>query len=112
VLEKIGRSAARELFLTGARFSAQRARELGLVHAVVSDAQLDATVRTYVEDCLSGGREAIAAAKALIARVWDQSFDAAVPITAAALAERRVSPEGQEGLRAFLEKRKPGWSSS
>jgi methylglutaconyl-CoA hydratase len=112
VLEKIGRSAARELFLTGARFSAQRARELGLVHAVVSDAQLDATVRTYVEDCLSGGREAIAAAKALIARVWDQSFDAAVPITAAALAERRVSLEGQEGLRAFLEKRKPGWSSS
>jgi methylglutaconyl-CoA hydratase len=112
VLEKIGRSAARELFLTGARFSAQRARELGLVHAVVSDAQLDATIRTYVEDCLSGGREAIAAAKALIARVWDQSFDAAVPITAAALAERRVSLEGQEGLRAFLEKRKPGWSSS
>jgi methylglutaconyl-CoA hydratase len=112
VLEKIGRSAARELFLTGARFSAQRARELGLVHAVVSEAELDATVRNYVEDCLSGGREAIAAAKALIARVWDQSFDAAVPITAAALAERRVSLEGQEGLRAFLEKRKPGWSSS
>lgn len=112
VLEKIGRSAARELFLTGARFSAERAREIGLVHAVVSEADLDATVRKYLDECLTGGREAIAAAKALIAEVWDQPFEAAVPMTAAALAERRVSPEGQEGLRAFLEKRKPGWSSS
>jgi methylglutaconyl-CoA hydratase len=112
VLEKIGRSAARELFLTGARFSARRAHEIGLVHAVVSSAELDATVHKYVEECLTGGREAIAAAKALIAQVWNQPFEHAVPITAAALARRRVSPEGQEGLRAFLEKRKPGWSRS
>src|SRR5207244_8544734 len=112
VLAKIGRSAARELFLTGTRFSAVRARELGLVHAVVPPADLDATVGLYVDDCLAGGREAIAAAKDLIAQVWDQPFDAAVPITAAALAARRVSPEGQEGLRAFLEKRKPTWSRS
>ena len=112
VLAKIGRSAARELFITGSRFSAARARELGLVHAVVAEADLDGTVRKYVEDCLSGGRDAIAAAKALIANVWNQPFEAAVPITAAALAERRVSHEGQEGLRAFLEKRKPAWSGS
>ena len=112
VLEKIGRSAARELFLTGARFTSRRAQELGLVHAVVSEADLDATVRHYLDECLTGGREAIAAAKALIAQVWDQPFEAAVPITAAALAERRVSAEGQEGLRAFLEKRKPAWSRS
>lgn len=112
VLEKIGRSAARELFLTGSRFSARRAQEIGLVHAVVSRTELDATVHKYVEECLTGGREAIAAAKALIAQVWDQPFEDAVPLTAAALARRRVSPEGQEGLRAFLEKRKPGWSRS
>lgn len=112
VLEKIGRSAARELFLSGTRFSAHRARELGLVHTVVSEADLDATVRKYVDECLTGGRDAIAAAKALIAQVWDKPFEAAMPITAAALAERRVSPEGQEGLRAFLEKRKPRWSYS
>jgi methylglutaconyl-CoA hydratase len=112
VLEKIGRSAARELFLTGARFSAQRAHELGLVHAVVNEPDLDLTVRQYVDECLTGGREAIAAAKGLIPRVWGQPLDAAVPITAAALAERRVSAEGQEGLRAFLEKRKPRWSQS
>ena len=112
VLAKIGRSAARELFLTGARFSAARARELGLVHAVVPEETLDATIDTYVQEILGGGREAIAAAKDLIANVWNQPFEAAAPITAAALAARRVSTEGQEGLRAFLEKRKPGWSRS
>src|SRR6185369_851286 len=69
VLAKIGRSAARELFLTGSRFSARRAQEIGLVHAVVSSAELDATVHHYLEECLTGGREAIAAAKALIAQV-------------------------------------------
>ena len=110
VLAKIGRSAARELFLTGSRFSAMRAMELGLVHAVVVQADLDATINAYVREFLDGGREAIAAAKNLIATVWNQPFDAAVPMTAAALAKRRVSDEGQEGLRAFLEKRKPGWS--
>lgn len=112
VLEKIGRSAARELFLTGARFSAHRAKEIGLVHEVVSTTDLEATVRKYVEECLAGGREAIAAAKALIVQVWNQPFEAAVPITAAALASRRVSTEGQEGLRAFLEKRQPSWNRS
>ena len=110
VLAKIGRSAARELFLTGARFSAARAYELGLVHAVVPEANLDDAINTYVQDILGGGREAIAAAKELIANVWNQPFEAAVPITAAALAARRVSAEGQEGLRAFLEKRQPRWS--
>jgi methylglutaconyl-CoA hydratase len=110
VLEKIGRSPARELFLTGSRFSARRAQEIGLVHAVVSSGELDATVHHYLEECLTGGREAIAAAKALIAQVWDRPFAEALPITAAALAKRRVSTEGQEGLRAFLEKRKPRWS--
>lgn len=112
VLEKIGRSAARELFLTGARFSARRANQIGLVHEVVSPSDLDTTVRNYVNEYLAGGREAIAAAKALIAQVWNQPFDAAVPITAAALAKRRVSTEGQEGLRSFLEKRKPSWNRS
>jgi len=70
------------------------------------------TVQKYVDECLTGGREAIAAAKALIAQVWNQPFEVAVPMTAAALAQRRVSAEGQEGLRAFLEKRKPSWNRS
>jgi methylglutaconyl-CoA hydratase len=109
VLAKIGQSAARELFLTGARFSAARAKEIGLVHAVVSAAELDDRINQYVQELLTAGPEAIAAAKALIPAVWGRDSDVATSITAAAIAARRVSPEGQEGLRAFLEKRAPAW---
>jgi methylglutaconyl-CoA hydratase len=109
-LAKIGRSAARELFLTGARFSAARAREIGLAHAVVPAADLDATVAQYVGEILTAGPEGIAAAKALIPNVWTRTIEDAMPITAGAIAARRVSREGQEGMKAFLEKRTPGWS--
>jgi methylglutaconyl-CoA hydratase len=111
VLAKIGRSAARDLFLTGARFSAARARDIGLVHAVVPAADLDRSVAAYVTEFLSAGPEAVATAKALIAQVWAQSIQDATPLTANAIATRRVSAEGQEGLRAFLEKRRPSWSA-
>src|SRR5437588_686188 len=83
VLAKIGRSAARELFLTGSRFTAARAREIGLVHAVVGAAELDTTVAHYVNACLAGGGDAIAAAKDLIAHVWNQPFELSGPMTAA-----------------------------
>jgi methylglutaconyl-CoA hydratase len=109
VLAKIGRSAARELFLSGARFPAARAYKIGLVHAAVPAADLDDTVSRYVAEIVGAGREAIAAAKTLIRDVWGHDASEAAPLTAAALAARRVSAEGQEGLRAFLEKRKPRW---
>jgi methylglutaconyl-CoA hydratase len=109
-IAKIGRSAARELFLTGARFSAARAREIGLVHQVVRAGELDRAVDLCAREFLTAGPEALAAAKALIAQVAHLTVDEAAPLTARAIAERRVSPEGQEGLRAFLEKRKPSWS--
>jgi methylglutaconyl-CoA hydratase len=109
-LAKIGRSAARELFLTGARFSAPRAKEIGLVHTVVAENELDTAVAGYVREILSAGPEAVAAAKALIPHVWGLSADEAAQVTARAIAGRRVSPEGQDGLRAFLEKRPPSWT--
>jgi methylglutaconyl-CoA hydratase len=107
VLAKIGASAARELFMTGARFPAARAYKMNLVHAVVPPAAIDETVERYVAEILAGGPEAIAATKALIR---DVSRGDSADVTARALAARRASPEGQEGLRAFLEKRKPRWS--
>jgi len=110
-LAKIGRSAARELFLTGARFSAGRAREIGLVHAVVAAADLDGAVAEYLREILSAAPEGIAAAKALIQSVFDKSIEDATGLTASVIATRRVSPEGQEGMKAFLEKRKPSWSA-
>jgi methylglutaconyl-CoA hydratase len=109
-LAKIGRSAARELFLTGARFSAARARDIGLVHAVVTSGGLDEAVAGYVREILTAAPEAITAAKALIREVWGRPAAEARPLTAHAIAARRVSVEGQEGLSAFLEKRKAQWS--
>jgi methylglutaconyl-CoA hydratase len=109
VLNKIGPSAARELFVTGARFPAARAYKMDLVHAVVATADLDETVARYLAEILASGPEAIAAAKTLIRDVWASQGDATT-LTAEALASRRASAEGQEGLRAFLEKRKPRWS--
>lgn len=110
VLPKIGVSAARELFLTGMRFSAARAREIGLVHAVVPESLLDETVQRYLDEVLSAAPTAVAAAKRLIPEVWGQRPDAVADLTARAIAAQRVSPEGQEGLRAFLGKRKPSWA--
>jgi methylglutaconyl-CoA hydratase len=110
VLPKIGSSAARELFLTGMRFSAERAKEIGLVHEVVPAGELDAAVQRYVTELLAAAPTAVAAAKALIPRVWGRSPRDAMAITAEAIAAQRVSPEGQDGLKAFLEKRQPRWS--
>ena len=109
-LAKIGQSAARELFLTGARFSAARAREIGLVHTVVAAEDLDRAVAKHVTDLLSSGPAAVAAAKALIAAVVSSDADAVSNHTVEAIARQRVSAEGQEGMRAFLDKRTPTWA--
>jgi methylglutaconyl-CoA hydratase len=109
VLPKIGVSAARELFLTGARFDAAKALSIGLVHAVVPADQLDATVARYVAEALSAAPTAVAAAKRLIPQVWGRRPEDVAELTARTIAAQRASPEGQEGLRAFLAKREPSW---
>jgi methylglutaconyl-CoA hydratase len=81
------------------------------VHAVVGGDELDTAVAAYLKEILAAGPEAIAEAKALIGSLWNLSVDEAAPIASAAIARRRVSAEGQEGLRAFSEKRKPTWSA-
>jgi methylglutaconyl-CoA hydratase len=108
-IAKIGRSAARELFLTGARFSAERAKEICLVHLVVEATDLDRAVAKYLNDLLTSGPEAVAAAKRLIAHVAERPRDSVIEPTIEAIAERRVSREGQEGMGAFLAKRPPSW---
>ena len=109
VVNKIGQSAARELFLTGARFSARRARRIGLVHEIVRASELDDAVEAYLRELSSSGPEAVAAAKALIREVHGQAPGEVVGLTTTRIAELRVSAEGQEGMRAFLEKRKASW---
>jgi methylglutaconyl-CoA hydratase len=112
VLTKLGMSPARELFLTGMRFNAARAQEIGLVHAVVPERDLDAAIATYVNELLSAAPGAIATAKELLRKVWARPVQDTMGLTADTIAVRRVSEEGQEGMKAFLEKRKPTWSVS
>ncbi len=107
---KIGRSAARELFLTAARFSADRARAIGLIHRVVPAADLDATVDALAAELLTSAPGAIAGAKQLIAKVAGKDPLSVGDLTAETIARHRVSAEGQEGMRAFLEKRRAPWA--
>jgi methylglutaconyl-CoA hydratase len=109
VLQKIGPSAARELFLTGSRFSAKRARRMGLIHKIVPESDLDSAVDECVQEVLSSAPGAIAAAKALIKDVANRPSADVIGLTTTRIAEQRVSAEGQEGMRAFLQKRKPNW---
>lgn len=109
-LRKIGISAARELFLTGARFSAARAKEIGLVHAVVAESELDDAVNAFLKEIGTAAPEAVREAKRMIREVAGR-VEAEGDITTAAIAERRVSEEGQEGLTAFLQKRRATWIS-
>jgi methylglutaconyl-CoA hydratase len=108
VVEKIGAGWALRLFLTGERFDAARALAIGLVHRVVPEPDLDAAVADVVAELLAGGPEAQRACKELVRRVAsdNQAID---EYTSALIARVRSSDEGREGIRAFLEKRKPRW---
>ena len=105
VVEKIGLGAARAYFTTGRRFDAPTALRLGLVQEVVPAEDLDAAVNSVLTDACSAGPKAIVAAKQLLRELAPGTAD-----TVEAIAKIRVSPEGQEGIRAFLEKRKPEWT--
>ena len=111
VIAKTGVSAARELFLTGARFSAAHAKEIGLVHAIGAESDLDRMIARYVNEVQTAGPHAVASAKRLIAEVSRQDRTGATEYGIDAIAVQRVSAEGQEGMRAFLDKRKPSWTS-
>jgi methylglutaconyl-CoA hydratase len=105
VLAKIGATHARALFLTGERFDAQRAQRIGLVHEVVAAVELGAAVERRLVELFTAGPAAVRAAKLLIRRVIDNDYDDSRAITARAIAQQRIGTEGQEGLRAFLERR-------
>ncbi len=109
VIAKIGVSHARALFLTAQRFDAQRALRIGLVHEVVAEAELDARVAALRDELATCGPNAVAQAKRLVAEVPRLDADGATALTTHAIASARTSEEGQEGLRAFLERRAPVW---
>ena len=109
VVRKIGPARATALFVTGSRIDAKRAHEIGLVERLVEPSDLDAAVGRVLDAIVSGGPRAVNAAKRLVREVEGRPLDEITELTVKRIAEIRVSHEGQEGLRAFLERRDPRW---
>lgn len=110
VVAAIGSRAARRYFLTADAFDSSEALRIGLVHAVVEEEQLQATVYTLFQQLRKNGPLAMAAAKDLVAMLASGPLDNAMVVaTAELIADLRASAEGREGLSAFLEKRQPAW---
>lgn len=110
VIRKVGEGRCREFFLTGERVIAKRAMELGLVNQVVPLEELDQAVQDKADQLISSGPKAIAMCKELLKNVPRMEFDKAKTYTADMIARMRIGDEGQEGMNAFLEKRKPKWT--
>jgi methylglutaconyl-CoA hydratase len=110
VIPKIGIHNAMWFFVTGERFSAERAVQLGLIHRAVPAAGLDAAVDEVLGMVRLGGPNAIGEAKQLVRQVPLLSMDEGFRHTAAKIAALFASEEAAEGMRAFVEKRKPRWT--
>lgn len=111
VLRKIGEGRARELFLTGRRINAQECLSFGLATEIVSADKLDEAVVRWTEELLKASPTAQTVTKELLSEVQRLSLEQAREFTPLRIARQRVSPEGQEGLAALLEKRAPNWSA-
>jgi methylglutaconyl-CoA hydratase len=113
IVRAMGEQQARRYILTGERLSAPEASRIGLVHECVAMAELDARVEKFVHQLSQAGPQALARSKKLLAKVSKAAISPKLAAdTAAVLAETRASGEAGEGIRAFLEKRKPAWNRS
>lgn len=111
LLARIQPGILRGFFLTGKRFDATKAHEIGLVNEVVEPSRLDSTVQQLLQDILACGPRSLTMAKELLHRVPGMPMDECLSYTSRMIADLRTSEEGQEGLSSFLEKRKPKWVS-
>lgn len=109
VIKKIGYSQTRAYFLSGEQFDAKRAYELGLVHQIVKASELDEATQKCCLNFLSNSPNALKVAKEFIQKLCNNQLKDKDLLSAQTLADLRSSPEGQEGIKAFLEKRKPKW---
>ena len=115
VFRRIGERHARRYFLTGERFAAQHAQAIGLIQQCVTADELDEAVETVINNLLKGGPLAVATCKQLVFAVAGHDEEAQKSMdefTTKVIAGMRIMDEGQEGLAAFLEKRKPDWASN
>lgn len=112
VLEKVGMGVVRALFVSGQRFDAAEALRIGLVQQVAQTSLLEETVNSQIDLLLQAGPEAVAAVKKLLQEIAMHTPEEAATATITCIASLRISPEGQEGLQAFLQKRPPSWIAS
>ena len=111
VVAAIGERHARRYFLSAERFTAAEAFRIGLVHDIAPLAELDAKLNELLANLLAASPAAIASSKELIRAVARGPIDQdMIADTAARIAAARASPDGKEGVRSFLEKRKPAWA--
>jgi methylglutaconyl-CoA hydratase len=110
LISRIGVANAREYFLTGARFSADRAREIGLIQRVAADERnMDAIIDAWIAELMTASPAAVAAAKKLIFDISDRPMESVLDTAALSIANARVSPDGRAGVEAFLSRTKPPW---
>jgi methylglutaconyl-CoA hydratase len=110
IVRAVGEQQARRYVLTGERLAAREAQRIGLVHECVAAAELDARVEKFAAQLAQAGPQALARAKKLLARVAQAAITPKLSAaTAAVLADVRAGEEAREGIRSFLEKRKPNW---
>ena len=110
VMRALGERQCRRYFLTAERFSADSALTMGLLHQVVAAGELASQAESLIASLLQNSPAAVSAAKALLHNIYNRKIsNNVIAHTTQAIAEIRVSAEGQEGLTAFLEKRKPAW---
>ncbi|MFC6634248.1 enoyl-CoA hydratase/isomerase family protein [Microbulbifer taiwanensis] len=113
VINAVGTRQARRYFVTAERFSAERAQQIGLVSEVCAEGELDLQVQKLVNAITDNGPRAVSMAKQLAMSMSNRVVNEELQgQTSALIAAVRVSPEGQEGLGAFLEKRAPNWMNS
>lgn len=109
VYHRLGEQKTRELFITAEKITAEKARDFGLVNYVEKPENLDSAIESITEKIFRNGPEAISSVKTLLKRLSYSSGPDIMEFTAKMIADLRISTEGQEGMNAFLDKRKPQW---
>lgn len=109
VLRRIGEFGGKELMMTGRVFNAGEAKKFGLVNRSVAKDKLEAVTDEYIRQFKTAAPKAVQATKALINQLINNQSENQMEYTADLIARLRADDEGQEGMAAFLEKRKPGW---
>jgi methylglutaconyl-CoA hydratase len=109
VLKRIGEFAGKELMMTGKRFKGKEAEKFGLVNKSVKDGKMETVLKEYIKQFMTSAPKAVEATKEMINKIVGNKLTDPMEYTADLIAQLRAADEGQQGMAAFLEKRRPGW---